>query len=108
MANACGHCGMDVSGEAQRCQHRYDHIDPPPIQAIAARVAHYSVAAVGDVVVAIVRRRASGDVGCVHGGLHHSPADQSAAPFSALFTLWLPITTVVGLTSLPSHCHRSR
>lgn len=38
MANACGHCGMDVSGEAQRCRHRYDHIDLPPIQPVVTRV----------------------------------------------------------------------
>jgi transposase len=26
-ALSCGHCNADVSGQAQRCRHRYDHID---------------------------------------------------------------------------------
>ena len=34
VAAACGHCGTDVSGQAQRCRHRYDHIDLPPIRPI--------------------------------------------------------------------------
>lgn len=38
MADACGHCDTDVSGQAQRCRHRYDHIDLPPIQPIVTRV----------------------------------------------------------------------
>jgi transposase len=38
MATACGHCGADVSGQAQRCRHRYDHIDLPPIRPIVTRV----------------------------------------------------------------------
>lgn len=37
-AAACGHCGTDVSGQAQRCRHRYDHIDLPVIQPIVTRV----------------------------------------------------------------------
>ena len=38
MASACGHCGTDVSGQSQRCRHRYDHIDLPPIQPIVTRI----------------------------------------------------------------------
>ena len=38
IASACGHCGTDVSGHAQRCRHRYDHIDLPPIRPIVTRV----------------------------------------------------------------------
>jgi len=34
MASACCHCGTDVSNQAQRCRHRYDHIDLPPIRPI--------------------------------------------------------------------------
>jgi len=37
-AAACGHCGTDVSGAAQRCRHRYDHIDLPPIRPVVTRV----------------------------------------------------------------------
>ena len=37
IASACGHCGTDVSGHAQRCRHRYDHIDLPPIRPIVTR-----------------------------------------------------------------------
>ncbi len=38
IASACGHCGTGVSGQAQRCRHRYDHIDLPPIQPVVTRV----------------------------------------------------------------------
>lgn len=38
MATACCHCGTDVSGQAQRCRHRYDHIDLPPIRPIVTRI----------------------------------------------------------------------
>jgi len=38
VASSCGHCGTDVSDQAQRCRHRYDHIDLPPIQPIVTRV----------------------------------------------------------------------
>ena len=38
MADACGHCGTDVSGQTQRRRHCYDHIDLPPIQPIVTRV----------------------------------------------------------------------
>jgi len=38
VAAACGHCGTDVSGAAQRCRHRYDHIDLPPIRSVVTRV----------------------------------------------------------------------
>lgn len=38
MADACGHCGADVSAAAQRCRHRYDHIDLPPIRPVVTRV----------------------------------------------------------------------
>jgi hypothetical protein len=38
MATACCHCGTDVSGQAQRCRHRYDHIDLPPIRPVVTRV----------------------------------------------------------------------
>lgn len=38
VAAACGHCGTEVSGAAQRCRHRYDHIDLPPIRPVVTRV----------------------------------------------------------------------
>ena len=38
MADACGHCGTDVSGAAQRLRHAYDHIDLPPIRPVVTRV----------------------------------------------------------------------
>lgn len=38
MAAICGHCGTDVSGAVQRCRHRYDHIDLPPIRPVVTRV----------------------------------------------------------------------
>jgi transposase len=38
MAAACCHCGTDVSTQTQRCRHRYDHIDLPPIRPIVTRV----------------------------------------------------------------------
>jgi transposase len=38
MASACGHCGADVSAAAQRCRHRYDHIDLPQIPPVVTRV----------------------------------------------------------------------
>ena len=38
MATACGHCGTDVADQAQRCRHRYDHIDLPPIRPIVTRM----------------------------------------------------------------------
>ena len=38
MAGACGHCGADVSAAQQRCRHRYDHIELPPIRPVVTRV----------------------------------------------------------------------
>lgn len=38
MASACGHCGTDVSGAAQRRRHSYDHIELPPIRPVVTRV----------------------------------------------------------------------
>ena len=38
MATACGHCDSDVSGQVQRCRHRYDHIDLPAIWPIVTRI----------------------------------------------------------------------
>lgn len=38
MAAACGQCGTDVSSQIQRCRHRYDHIDLPPIRPIVTRI----------------------------------------------------------------------
>mgnify|MGYP001319136188 FL=1 len=38
MAGTCSHCGTDVSGQTQRCRHRYDHIDLPPIRPVVTRV----------------------------------------------------------------------
>lgn len=38
VATACCHCGTDVSGQAQRCRHRYDHIDLPPIRPSVTRI----------------------------------------------------------------------
>ena len=36
VADACGHCGTDVSGASQHCPHRYDHIDLPPSRSTSA------------------------------------------------------------------------
>ena len=38
MAEACPHCGADVSGDAQSCRHRYDHIELPPIRPEVTRI----------------------------------------------------------------------
>ena len=38
MASACGHCGTDVSGAAQRRCHSYDQIEFPPIRPLVTRV----------------------------------------------------------------------
>ncbi len=38
IAATCGHCGTDVSGQTQRCRHRYDHIDLPPIRPTVTRI----------------------------------------------------------------------
>jgi transposase len=38
VADACGHCGTDVSSASQRCRHRYDHIHLPPIRPVVTRV----------------------------------------------------------------------
>ena len=38
IADTCGHCGTDVSAQTQRCRHRYDHIDLPPIAPIVTRI----------------------------------------------------------------------
>lgn len=38
MAAACCHCGTDVSAQVQRCRHRYDHIDLPPIRPLVTRI----------------------------------------------------------------------
>jgi transposase len=35
---ACPHCATDVSGQAQTCRHRYDHIDIPPIAPVVTRI----------------------------------------------------------------------
>ena len=29
MADACPHCGADVSGDQQSCRHRHDHVELP-------------------------------------------------------------------------------
>jgi len=38
IAEACPHCGDAVAAEHQRCRHRYDHIDLPPIRPVVTRV----------------------------------------------------------------------
>jgi transposase len=38
MAEACGHCGADLSSVTQRRRRRYDHIDLPVIRPIVTRV----------------------------------------------------------------------
>lgn len=38
MAATCCHCGTDVADQPQRCRHRYDHIDLPPIRPIVTRI----------------------------------------------------------------------
>lgn len=38
VAEACPHCGTAVSEAAQRCRHRYDHIDLPEIRPVVTRV----------------------------------------------------------------------
>lgn len=37
-AEACGHCGADVSGQAQQVRRRYDHVDIPPLVAHTTRI----------------------------------------------------------------------
>lgn len=36
--DACPHCGAAVSPDRQRCRHRYDHIDIPPIRPVVTRI----------------------------------------------------------------------
>jgi len=38
LATACPHCAADVSGQRQRCRHRYEHIDIPPIRPHVTRI----------------------------------------------------------------------
>ncbi len=38
LATACPHCAADVSGQAQICRHRYDHVDIPPIAPMVTRI----------------------------------------------------------------------
>lgn len=37
-AEACGHCGSDVSGQRQHVRQRYDHIDIPPARPHTTRI----------------------------------------------------------------------
>ena len=37
-ADACGHCGADVAGQAQQVRQRYDHVDIPPVVAHTTRI----------------------------------------------------------------------
>lgn len=37
-ADACGHCGTDVSAQRQHVRHRYDHIDIPPVRPHTTRI----------------------------------------------------------------------
>ena len=38
MVEVCPHCGASVSVDRQRCRHRYDHIDLPPIRPVVTRI----------------------------------------------------------------------
>jgi transposase len=38
LAEACPHCGTAAPETAQRCRHRYDHIDLPEVRAVVTRV----------------------------------------------------------------------
>jgi transposase len=38
LAEACPHCGATLASEAQRCRHRYDHVDLPEIRPVVTRV----------------------------------------------------------------------
>jgi transposase len=38
MVEVCPHCGIAVAPDRQRCRHRYDHIDLPPIRPVVTRV----------------------------------------------------------------------
>lgn len=38
LAEACPHCGTAVREAAQRCRHRYDHIDLPEVRPVVTRV----------------------------------------------------------------------
>lgn len=38
MADICLHCGKTTPEAGQRCRHRYDHIDLPPIRPVVTRV----------------------------------------------------------------------
>ena len=41
LAEACPHCGADVSEDHQSCRHRYDHIELPPIRPEVTRIELY-------------------------------------------------------------------
>lgn len=38
MADCCPHCGTSAPTAGQRCRHRYDHIDLPPIRPVVTRI----------------------------------------------------------------------
>ena len=38
LAEACPHCGTAAPETAQRCRHRYDHIDLPEVRPVVTRV----------------------------------------------------------------------
>ncbi|MCC7167679.1 MAG: IS66 family transposase, partial [Rhodospirillales bacterium] len=38
IAECCPHCGTSAPMAAQRCRHRYDHIDLPPIRPVVTRI----------------------------------------------------------------------
>jgi len=38
LADSCPHCQTALSPEAQRCRHRYDHIDLPEVRPVVTRV----------------------------------------------------------------------
>lgn len=38
MADCCRHCGTAAPTAGQRCRHRYDHIDLPPIRPVVTRI----------------------------------------------------------------------
>jgi transposase len=41
MMDACPHCGTATTAENQRCRHRYEHIDLPPIRPVVTRIELY-------------------------------------------------------------------
>jgi transposase len=60
MAATCGHCTTDVSGQTQRCRHRYDHIDLSEIRPAVPRVELFGLVISPGAIAKAFRRMSAG------------------------------------------------